>query len=69
MPDAPIGHFVFNLAGGKKGYLQNTRDTCGRPVKVKVDFTAQSGKLLSKTVKVRIPCPNGKGQRVKRAQR
>jgi hypothetical protein len=27
VPDAPIGHFVFNLSGGKKGYLQNTRNT------------------------------------------
>jgi hypothetical protein len=66
VPDAPVGDFVFNLAGGKKGYLQNTRDTCVRPVKVRVDYTAQSGKTFARSVKVRIPCPKAKGKRGKR---
>ena len=65
VPDAPIGHFVFNLSGGKQGYLQNTRDTCAKPVKVKVDYTAQSEKTFSKSVKVRIPAP---GRRVGRVR-
>jgi hypothetical protein len=65
VPDAPIGHFVFNLSGGKQGYLQNTRNTCAKPVKVKVDYTAQSEKTFSKSVKVRIPCPGAKGRKGK----
>jgi hypothetical protein len=65
VPDAPIGHFVFNLSGGKQGYLQNTRNTCAKPVKVKVDYTAQSEKTFSKSVKVHIPCPGAKGRKGK----
>ena len=31
VPDAPIGHFAFNLSGGKQGYLINTRSLCAQP--------------------------------------
>jgi hypothetical protein len=56
VPDAPIGHFRFNLFGGKTGYLINTRDLCvHRPV-VKVAYTAQSGKTHSQSIKVKAPC-------------
>jgi hypothetical protein len=65
VPDAPIGHFVFNLSGGKQGYLVNTRDICVKPVKLKVEYTAQSGKSFSKVVKVRTPCPKAKGRKKK----
>ncbi len=60
VPDAPVGDFVFNLSGGKTGYLQNTRDTCVKPVKIKVDYTAQSGRTFSKSVRLRVPCPKAK---------
>jgi hypothetical protein len=52
VPDAPVGRFVFNLLGGKRGYLINTRDICENPPTIKVDFTAQNGKSLSQNVKV-----------------
>ena len=55
-------HFVFNLFGGKKGYLENTRDICVKPVKVKVAYTAQSGKTLTKSIKVSTPCPKKKAK-------
>ncbi len=70
VPDAPIGHFVFNLSGGKHGYLQNTRDICAKPPKIKVDYIAQSGATLSKSVAVRTSCGSKKkAHRSKRAGR
>jgi hypothetical protein len=65
VPDAPIGHFVFNLSGGKQGYLQNTRDICAKPVKIKVDYTAHSGRSFSQSVKVKTPCAKAKGKKKK----
>jgi hypothetical protein len=63
VPDAPIGHFVLDVFGGKHGYLQNTRDVCARPPAIKVEYKAQSGRTFARTVKVRTPCTRGKGKR------
>jgi hypothetical protein len=69
VPDAPVGHFVFNLFGGKRGYIQNTRDICVKPVKVKVAYTAHSGRSYAKTVKVRASAckKRAKGKRKRSA--
>jgi hypothetical protein len=56
IPDAPVGHFRFNLFGGKAGYLINTRDLCLRTPFTKVAYTGQNGKDRSESVKVRAAC-------------
>jgi hypothetical protein len=66
VPDAPIGHFVLDVFGGKHGYLQNTRDVCASPPAIKVQYTAHSGRTFARTVKVRTPCTRGKGKRSRR---
>jgi hypothetical protein len=63
VPDAPIGHFVLNVFGGKHGYLLNTRDTCSRPPAIRVAYTAQSGRAYSRTVKVRSSCGSQRPKR------
>ena len=68
VPDAPIGHFVFNLSGGKTGYLQNTRAICAKPPKIKVDYTAHSGRVSTQSVRVKTTC-SSKAKRAKRAKR
>jgi hypothetical protein len=63
VPDAPIGHFVFNLQAGKQGYVRATRNLCQKPSKIKVDYTAQSGHSYSQSVRVKTPCRSGKGKK------
>jgi hypothetical protein len=65
VPDAPIGHFHLTVFGGKAGYLINTRDICTNRPSIKVAYTAQSGKTLSESVKVRAAC----GRKKARAKR
>lgn len=71
VPDAPIGNFVFDLAGGKTGYLTNSRDICIKPVKIKVEFTAHSGATYTQSVPVKAKaCPKkGKKSARKRVKR
>jgi len=63
VPDAPIGHFRFNLFGGKVGYLANTRSLCRRPVVTRVQFQGQNGKAKTEKVKLRAACGKAKKRR------
>ena len=56
VPDTPIGHFRFDLKGGKQGYLVNTRSLCASKPLIDVDYTAQNGKTLSQTVRTKTGC-------------
>jgi hypothetical protein len=56
VPDAPIGHFVFSLSGGKTGYLINTSDICANRPVVHIDYIAQNGKTLSQKAPVKTAC-------------
>jgi hypothetical protein len=56
VPDAPVGHFRFDLFGGKQGYLINTRSICRSKAGVRVRYLAQSAKRHSQLVKVRTRC-------------
>jgi hypothetical protein len=65
IPDAPIGDFRFNLFGGKKGYLINTRSLCKKPVVSMVEYFAQNGKRLTEKVKAKSRCGGGAKKRAK----
>jgi hypothetical protein len=60
IPDAEIGHFRFKVFGGKTGYLQNTRNLCTSPTRIRINYTAQSGKHHRQSVKVKLPCKSKK---------
>lgn len=56
IPDAPIGHFHFDLFGGKAGYLVNTRDLCASAAMISVKYVGQSGRKLDQQVKTKTSC-------------
>ena len=56
IPDAPIGHFLFTLFGGKQGYLSNTQNLCAAPTVSTVEFDAQNGKTLTQQVRTGAAC-------------
>ena len=53
VPDAPVGHFVLDIFGGKVGYLVHTENICVKAPVIKAAFTAHSGRQLR---------PEGQGQ-------
>jgi hypothetical protein len=63
VPDAPITSFELDLAGGRKGLLQNTEDLCQSAQRAIVRMAGQNGVSSKDTVAIRA-C--GKGQRSKR---
>jgi hypothetical protein len=73
VPDAPIGHFTFDLLGGKTGYLINTRNLCARPVMIGVGFNGQNGATRVQKVKVKTACAGAKkrlrGERKRKGSR
>ena len=56
IPDAPVGHFRFDLFGGKQGYLVNTRSICSSEAVVKVSYVAQNERRRSQQAKVNTNC-------------
>jgi hypothetical protein len=66
VPDAPITSFELDLAGGRKGLLQNTEDLCGSTQRAIVRMAGQNGISNGDTVRIRA-C--GAGQRSKRHNR
>jgi hypothetical protein len=56
VPDAPIGHFHLIVFGGRHGYLQNTRNLCSHPPVIIVEYTAQSGRTHTQSVKLKAAC-------------
>jgi hypothetical protein len=56
IPDAPIGHFHFDLFGGKKGYIVNTRNLCASPAMITVQYAGQNGRKLHQKVKTETSC-------------
>ena len=56
IPDAPVGHFSFDLFGGKQGYLVNTRSTCGSETVVRVSYVGQNERRHSQRAKVHTNC-------------
>jgi hypothetical protein len=56
VPDAPIGHFRFDLKGGKDGYIANTRNLCRGGVVANVRLNGQNGKVQKLSVPVKTAC-------------
>jgi hypothetical protein len=56
VPDTPIGHFLLTIFGGKRGYLANTRNLCGRTPSIAIEFQGQNGKATSENLKLKMPC-------------
>ncbi len=63
IPDAPIGHFHFDLFGGKTGYIVNTRSLCASTQKIDVRYVGQNGRTLTQRVKTKTSCGHGAGRK------
>jgi hypothetical protein len=55
-PDAPVTSFVLDLAGGKKGLVQNSRSLCGKAKRAKVKMTGQNGAVVTTEPKLQVAC-------------
>jgi hypothetical protein len=56
VPDIPFSTIRLNLAGGKKGLLQNTETLCGANKKATVKMTGQNGATLNTKSKLDVDC-------------
>jgi hypothetical protein len=65
IPDAPITKVLFQLQGGKKGLLVNSRDICARTYRATVKYTAQNGRTYTARPKMQANC----GRKAKRGKK
>jgi hypothetical protein len=56
VPDVPFSSIALNLAGGKKGLLQNTESLCGARKKATVKMTGQNGAKVGAKVGLQVNC-------------
>jgi hypothetical protein len=67
VPDAPVTKFTLNLAGGKKGLLQNEASLCTSRKSASAKMIGQNGAVVSSQVKLQAAC--GKKKASKRSAR
>jgi hypothetical protein len=66
VPDAPVSRFVLELAGGKKGLLQNSTDICKVTNVATARFSAQNGKVALLRPQIATGCKKREGGRAGR---
>lgn len=59
-PDAPVTKFTLNLAGGKRGLLQNSESLCRKPKYAIANMTGQNGIRVNTRTKLRVKCGSRK---------
>ncbi len=71
VPDAPVTEFTLNLAGGKKGLLQNSESLCKSRKYAVTKMVGQNSVRLKTRTKLRTKCGSKKARRArhKRAAR
>jgi hypothetical protein len=67
VPDAPVTSFTLDLAGGKKGLLQNERSLCGAGDRATIKMAGQNGAQANSKPKLQVSC--GGKKRAKRHHR
>lgn len=63
IPDIPFSTIRFNLAGGKKGLLQNSETLCGRVKKASTRMIGQNGQEITKKTKLQYSCGKARHKR------
>jgi hypothetical protein len=69
VPDVPVNEFTLELAGGKKGLLENSENLCKGPQRATANFTGQNGKVYRTKPLVGNDCKKSKKSKKKRAKR
>ncbi len=60
VPDAPVSKFVLELAGGKKGLLENSADLCAHEYKASALIDGQNTKTFDQSPVLKNSCKNVK---------
>jgi hypothetical protein len=60
VPDAPVSKFVLEMAGGKKGLLENSRNLCKTVNKANVLIEGQNGKTADQSPVLKSKCKKKK---------
>ncbi len=68
VPDAPVERFQLNLAGGKKGLIQNSQNVCGRDLRAAVKMVGQNGAHRNTNQLLETTC-NAKRKKSKKDKR
>jgi hypothetical protein len=63
VPDVPFSTITLNLAGGKKGLLQNSENLCGAGKKATVKMTGQSGATYKRLAPLKVSCGKARHKR------
>jgi hypothetical protein len=58
VPDAPVAEFALQMAGGKKGLIQNSTNLCAKTYRAIVKFKAQNG--LRRTIRPAVKASCGR---------
>jgi hypothetical protein len=56
VPDLPLSSVALDLAGGKRGILQNSKSLCEGAKRATVRMLGQNGALTNERVKLKTPC-------------
>jgi hypothetical protein len=56
VPDAPASKFTLELAGGRKGLLENSTDLCAHVHRAEANFTGHNGKLYNTRPALQVKC-------------
>lgn len=69
VPDAPVTRFSLDLAGGKKGLIQNEHSLCGKAKRAIVKMTGQNGARLESKSKLQVACGSKKKKKSNKGAR
>jgi hypothetical protein len=63
VPDAPVTQFTLNLAGGKRGLLQNSTSICAKPRYAETRMTGQNGVRVNTRTLLKAKCGSKRTRR------
>jgi hypothetical protein len=63
VPDIPFSRVSVNLAGGKRGLLQNSETLCGKVKKATTRLTGQNGQQVNTKTKLQYSCGKARHKR------
>jgi hypothetical protein len=69
IPDAPVEEFTLDLAGGKKGLVQNSKPICGSRLRATVKMVGHNGAHHNAKPLLQSACGKARAKRHKQARR
>jgi hypothetical protein len=62
IPDVPVSKISFDLTGGAKGLLQNSKGLCGAGKRATVEMTGQNGANSKRSTRLKMSCGSKSGK-------